>query len=550
MTNFIKIKIKVFLLFTLLSSYLIGQYSNFTRKDSLRGALRSERNYDVLHYDLHVTIDVDKKYISGYNVITYKGLSNVKEMQIDLFDNLDIVSIKNGSKELKYRREFNAVFIDEALQSNQTNKIRIDYKGYPLIAQKAPWDGGFVWSKDEQKNPWVGVACEGIGASLWWPTKDHLSDKPESMDIYITTSKDLVGVSNGRLIETIKSGKNQMTYHWKVSYPINNYNVSLYIGKYEHFSESFQTKNGENLNLNYYVLGYNIDKAKEHFKQVHKILESLEFYCGPYPFINDDYKLVESPYVGMEHQSGIAYGNNYQRGYLGGVIPNDLNFDYIILHESAHEYWGNSVTCKDHADLWIHEGFATYMESLYVEYTSNKESALKYLEHQKAMISNQNALIGPLHVNYNAHSRDIYYKGAWLLQTLRQSLMNDTLWFEIIKGFYNQYKYNNVDTKAFIEYFNTKSKKDYSAVIRQYLYYKNIPKLEFSVMRHDQYTKLKYRWNCDEPNFNIPVDFDFDGKKIRLEPNAQWKNIEFNRVFKDVKPRTKGLLVNVEEVKS
>lgn len=545
-TGRIIVVITLFIVFIQAAS---SQVMIFSRKDSLRGALRPERSYDVTHYDLHVSVQPEKRSISGYNIITYRGLAAYPEMQIDLFDNMKIKSIRAGSKELKWHREYNAVFIQYPLSEKKEDKIRIDFEGQPIIANRAPWDGGFVWTEDELKNPWIGVACEGIGASLWWPNKDHLSDEPESMDIYVTVPKPLMAISNGHFVEEKPEGKKQTTWHWQVSYPINNYNVTLYIGKYASFTEDYKTSAGDAMTLRYYVLEPHLTIAKEHFKQTAQVLQSFDHYLGPYPFVKDGYALVEAPYLGMEHQSAIAYGNGFKRGYLGKRIPDDLNFDYIILHESAHEYWGNAVSCTDHADMWIHEGFATYMEALYVEYLKGKEAGLKYLEFLRPMILNQQPILGPKNVNFMDNPSDIYYKGAWVLQTLRQSLTNDTLFFEILKDFYQQHKMGFATTKDFSDLVSKRSGRDYAPFLRQYLKYKPIPKLVYSVTHRDNYTTIKYKWDCYEPDFYLPIDFDMDGRKIQLEPASNWKNIEFSRDFKKVTPRSRGLLIDVEEVK-
>lgn len=528
---------------------LTSQNNHFTLKDSLRGSMRKEREYDVTHYELHVKINLDKKFLEGYNIISYVGLTDSKEIQVDLFDNMSIKSIKSGKKNLKYRRIFNAIFIDHPIQNSKSDKIVIEYEGYPVIAKNAPWDGGFVFKKDEKNNHWVGVACEGTGASLWWPNKDHLSDEPNDMDIFITVDNPYFALSNGKLIEELKSGKKSTTYHWHVSYPINNYNVSLYIGKYSHFSEDMMTLSKEKLTLNYYVLEYNLSKAKIHFEQTKKILESFEHFCGTYPFIKDGYALIEAPYLGMEHQSGIAYGNGYQRGYLGKRIPENLNFDYIIVHESGHEYWGNAVSCKDHSEMWLHEGFTTYMESLYIEYLFGRDEALRYLEFQKPSIANDKPLLGPKHVNYTDNTSDIYIKGSWILQTFRKSLMNDSLFFDIFKSFFQNHKYGFVTTKDWVDFVNTRTGVDYTPFFSQYLKYKSLPKLVYKVGHRDTYTSIHYKWDCYERDFNLPVEIEMDGRKIRLEPSMDWKNIEFNRNFKNVKPVTRGILIDVEEQK-
>jgi len=547
-----RISIFLKLFFGAVASYFFCTDNAFSQtyslKDSLRGALRTERDYNVLHYNLDIKLDPKDKFISGSNEITFISRSALKEIQVDLFENMKINKVTLGKKSLKFRRVFDAVFIECPLSPEENAKIKIDFEGHPLIAKNAPWDGGFVWKNDSEGNPWIGVACEGIGASLWWPNKDHLSDEPETMDIWITVPKDLVAVSNGRLIGTEKSGKKDMKYHWQVGYPINNYNVTLYVGDYVNFKEEFTTTTKEKLVLNYHVLRPNLEKAKEHFKQTQKVLESFEHYHGPYPFIKDGYALVESPYLGMEHQSAIAYGNKFTMGYLGGRIPEEFPVDYIILHESAHEYWGNSVSCKDHAEMWIHEGFATYMENLYIEYLYGKEAALRYLESNKKAIKNDKPLLGPKSINYTDNPGDIYSKGAWVLQSLRYAIGNDSIWFDIFRTFYNQHKYGFAETKDFVYLVNFKTQKDFTPFLRQCLKYKKLPKLVYSVSVRDNYTQIKYKLDCLEREFYVPIEFSLDGKKIKLEPKNEWKYIEFNRIFKEVKPVTKEILLDVEKV--
>ncbi|MBK9271881.1 MAG: M1 family metallopeptidase [Saprospiraceae bacterium] len=518
----------------------------FTLADSLRGAIRKEREYDVKHYDLRVKLDVDKKYISGSNEITMVAGTDLTEIQIDLFDNMKITRISKDKKELKYLRMHNAVFVVCPLKKNESTKVKIEFEGQPIIAKKAPWDGGFVWSQDSQGNPWVAIACEGIGASLWWPNKDHLSDEPDSMDIRITVPKSLKAISNGALQSIEPSGK-WHSFHWKVSYPINNYNVTLYAGNYISYQEQHQFKSGEKLVLNYHVLDGHQDLAKKHFAQVPKVLEAFEHFLGPYPFIRDGYALVEAPYAGMEHQSAIAYGNGFQNGYLGRKTPQNFEYDYIILHETGHEYFGNSLSCKDHAEMWIHEGFTTYLENLFVEYHHGKKAGLEYLQEQRKLISNDLPLLGPKEVNFQNLPLDIYYKGAWILQTLRQAINNDTLWFSILREFYQQHKYGFAETEDFIRLVNAKTKKDYTIFFRQYLIHKSIPKLVYQVTQRDQYTQIKYKWECDEPDFDLPVEFIMDGRKIRLDPSMDWKNIEFSKPFSKVEPNTSGILV--EEIR-
>ncbi len=535
-------RLNLLLLISCCSGWLDAQ--DFGLADSLRGGLRPERNYDVRHYDLRISVDPEKKQIKGSNTISFLPLQDLSEIQIDLFDNMKILSIKSdGGQDLKFRRLHHAVFVSGQFKDQQPNRIQVFYEGAPRVAKNAPWDGGFVWSATSKGKPWIGVACEGIGASLWWPNKDHLSDEPDSMDIRITVPRDLTAISNGKLMAAEKS-KRQTTFHWKVSYPINNYNVTLYIGEYISYQEQHVYKSGNRLTLNYHVLAGNETVSKAHFSQVHKVLEAFDHYLGEYPFPRDGYALVEAPYAGMEHQSAIAYGNKYQNGYMGHKLSEGFPYDYIILHESGHEYWGNSVSCRDHAEMWIHESFTTYMENLFVEYFHGMEAGLKYLLGQKSAIRNDKPILGPMNVNFTENTGDIYYKGAWMLHTLRQAIGNDTLWFETLKGFYQAHAYGFANTRDFISFVNEKTQRDFTAFFRQYLYYSKVPKLEYSVTYRENFTQIRYRWNCDEPQFYLPVDFILDGRKIRLEPGQEWKNIEFSRKFNKVEPKTEGLLID------
>ncbi|MBK9109137.1 MAG: M1 family metallopeptidase [Saprospiraceae bacterium] len=520
---------------------------SFTRKDSLRGALRPERAYNVLFYDLDIKFDISAQSIEGILEMEYIPSENLKKLQLDLFENMEVVKVLKGGRELKHHREFDALFIETADSKGSKEKIKVYYKGKPIKAKNAPWDGGFVWKKDENGQPWVGVACEGTGASLWWPNKDHLSDEPDKgMKIRLTVPEELMAISNGNLETVSPSEKGFKTWIWKVSYPINNYNVSFYIGDYIHISDKYQSKDSTWLDLDYYVLKGNESKAKAHFEQVHKMLESYEHYFEKYPFWNDGFALVESPYLGMEHQSAIAYGNKFQRGYLGGLIPEEFNFDFIIIHESGHEYFGNAVSVSDHADMWIHEGFTTYMEALYLEYLYDKKAALRYLDHQRKLIKNNSPIVGPKDVNYSGFpDSDQYYKGSWMLQTLRFALKNDAQWFKLIKEFYTTYKFKNIQTEDFINFVNKFTGKDFHPFFNVYLYKSEIPSVQLRVEYSGTKTRIFYKLNCSESKLEMPIEINLDGKIIQLDANTSERNIEFNRVFKNVKAVNHQALVNI-----
>jgi len=501
----------------------------FTRADTLRGALRPERtNYDVTFYELDIKVDVKKQYLSGYVDMRYQVLADFQTLQIDLYDNMQINKISHQNRQINYRREHNAVFVTfpNTQTAGTTGSIRIEYEGAPVVARNAPWDGGFVWSKDKNGNPWVGVACEGDGASLWWPNKDHLSDEPDSMAIRIAVPQNLDCIANGDLRGTKDLKNGYRRYDWFVSYPINNYNVTVNIGRYAHFQDTYEALDGEELRLDYYVLSYNEEKAKKHFQQTQQVLACFERYFGKYPFWDDGFALVETPYLGMEHQSAIAYGNQYQRGYLGGMIPDDMDWDYIIVHETGHEWFGNSISANDLAEMWIHESFTTYMEALYVECAYSYEDAMRYLNSQRFYIGNEEPILGPKNVNWEdwKHS-DHYFKGAWVLNTLRHAINDDEVWFDLLRSFYERHAISNVTTEDFVQYVNRCTKENYSAFFEQYLAYPDIPTLEYKLKTVDKNVlEIQYRWLADVTDFKMPVLMGKQGEYTKVFPTTKdWR---------------------------
>ena len=509
----------------------------FSLSDSLRGSLSSYRScYDVYYYDLNVTIDdKNKELINSYNDFYITSLEDFDNIQIDLFSNLEINSIVFNEIKLNFKRKFNAVFIDfpEIIKKGENVKFRVNYDGKPRKAVNPPWDGGFSWDYDKNKNPWIGVSCQGLGASSWWPCKDHQSDEPDSMRITCTVRSPLKVVSNGKLISN-KSGydlklKSKVnTSSWFVSYPINNYNVTLCAADYAHFSD-YYLSNSDTLFLDYYVLTYNETKAKEHFKQVKPMLECFEEYFGQYPFINDGFSLVETPYLGMEHQSAIAYGNNYLPGYNGNKnFIAGLDFDYIIVHETGHEWWGNSITTNDIADMWIHEGFCTYSEVIYVECMYGYETMLEYVNNQKRFVRNDKPIVGPYNVNKKG-SNDMYQKGSLMLHTLRNLINDDELWFSILKGISIDFKYKVLDGKDIIEYINRKVDFNLSLFFNQYLFNSKIPIFEYKIQKEGREYVLLYRWNAIK-DFDMKLLINDGEKNIWISPNSEWKEYTIGNV--------------------
>ncbi len=514
-------------LLLLLHSVSFAQNSIFSRADTLRGTLSDERSsYDINYYHLDISIDIDKQFIRGSNLFRFTAISDINKLQFDLFENLNIDKIIYRGKEISYTREFNAVFINfkNPVRKGTTDEFRVFYSGKPVIAQTPPWDGGFTFSKDRQGKPWVSVSCQGLGASSWWPNKDHQSDEADSMLISITVPKGLMNVSNGRLRAIKEVGNTQTRYDWFVSYPINNYNVSLNIADYIHFGDSYRGEKGE-LSLDYYVLRENLEKARKQFAaNVKPMLKAFEYWFGPYPFYRDGYKLIETPYLGMEHQTAIAYGNKYKNGYAGRDLSESgfgLKWDYIIVHESGHEWFGNNISSKDIADMWIHEGFTMYSEVLYVESLEGKAAGTKYLKGLRNNIRNDKAIIGPYGVNMEG-SGDMYYKGANLVHMIRTLIDNDQKWREILRGLNSSLGLKTTDTEEVIAFINKASGKDFSKIFDQYLRYADLPVLEYK----REGNQVSYRWMANVTGFDMPVRL-INGKQSQwIYPRSEWKTLE------------------------
>ncbi|HKJ47778.1 MAG TPA: M1 family metallopeptidase, partial [Christiangramia sp.] len=454
-------------------------------------------------------------------IIKFKVLKNMPVMQLDLFENMQIDSIVHGNSNLEYERRHNAVFItfSDQLMRGTTDSIEFFYHGNPIVAKNAPWDGGFVWDEDDNGNPWIGVAVQGTGASLWYPNKDHQSDEPEEAQIDIAVPNGLMNVSNGRLIGEKDLGDGFTEWSWKVVNPINNYNIMINIGDYAHFSEKYN-----DLDLDYYVLSYNLEKAKEHFTEVKDMMDCFYDKMGPYPFVEDGFKLVETPYLGMEHQSAVAYGNEYKKGYLGNDLSGTgigLKWDFIIIHESGHEWYGNSITSKDIADMWIHEGFTSYTEAIYVECQWGKEDALKYLKGIRQNISNKSKIIGEYGVNAEG-SGDMYYKGSNLLNTIRSIYDDDELWWNTLRDYTKTFKHQTISTQDTEDFFNKATEVDLQPVFDQYLRHAALPVLQ--LQQGDDF--IRYRWKTDVINFSMPVDVIIDEEEIRFNATSEWQSYE------------------------
>ncbi|MDQ6738063.1 MAG: M1 family metallopeptidase [Gemmatimonadota bacterium] len=496
----------------------------FTHADTLRGSNTPERAWwDVTFYDLHVRVSPSDSSIVGRNTITYTVAAPAREMQIDLQQPLEADSIVQAGSRLAYRRDGNALFATLVAPQarGQSRSLTVFYHGRPRVAKHAPWDGGFVWTTDSTGRTWVATAVEGLGASAWWPNKDLEAQEPDSQRISITVPDPMIDVSNGRLRSTVHNSDNTTTYEWFVADPINNYDVAVNAGQYAHFGDTYAGEAGT-LSLDYWPMQYNLERARAQFVQVKPMLACFEHWFGPYPWYRDGYKLVETPHLGMEHQSAVAYGNRYENGYLGRDLSGTglgLKWDFIIIHESAHEWWGNSITAQDHADMWIHESFANYAENLYTECQQGNAAGAAYVIGTRKLIKNDRPIVGHFNVN-DEGSGDMYYKGGNMLHTIRQIVNDDEKWRGILRGLNKEFWHRVVSGTQLEQYISSHAGLDLSKVFQQYLTTTVIPVLEYRI-RGDT---LSYHWVNVVPGFAMPVKVSLtDGATTFINPTEQWK---------------------------
>jgi aminopeptidase N len=492
-----------------------------THADILRGAYGPYRaNNDLLFYHLDVRVDPERKYLSGKNTIRFKMLQDATRIQLDLHAALNVDKILLGDTVLKYERDSGAVFVDfpKTLRAGRTYTIDFHYSGNPVETGRF---GAIAFRKDPSGHPWINTACEGIGASVWWPNKDQWRDEVESMEISVSIPNDLVDVSNGKFIGKTDLGDGYTRWDWLVQYPINNYDVSLNIGNYQHWADRLG-----DLPLDFYALPENLEKAKRQFVQAKGMLEAYQHYFGEYPFQKDGYKLIEAPYSGMEHQSAVTYGNHFANGYLErdwtgvGISP---RFDFIIIHESGHEWFGNSISAADVSDMWIHEGWTTYLECLYVEYMWGRDDALKYTNAYKSKVRNLQPIITPRGINREP-PQDQYFKGALFLNTLRSVINDDARWWTLIHDFYQHFKYQNIITEDVVQYFNQHTGMNLTPVFDQYLRHTALPALELKWNEGDG--TVSYRWKADETAFRMPVRAGARDHWQILQPTAEWQTLK------------------------
>jgi aminopeptidase N len=499
----------------------------FTHQDTLRGSITPERAWwNVLKYAITVEPDFNSKTIKGSNTISFAVLQSNSKMQIDLQQPMELRSAKWNNTEIPFKRDGNVFYLTfpKTLPAGSSQQLMLAFEGKPREAIRPPWDGGWIWRKDSSGNPWMSVACQGLGASVWYPCKDHQSDEPDQgASLSIIAPEGLTAVGNGKLSSKETTGNGKTKFNWVVTNPINSYNIVPYIGRYAYFGETFKGEKGD-LQCDYWVLENNLEKAKEQFKQVPKMLKCFEHWFGPFPFYEDSYKLVESPHLGMEHQSAVAYGNKYQNGYLGTDLSGSgwgSKWDFILIHESGHEWFANNITTNDIADMWVHEGFTNYSESLFTECEYGKQAGSEYVIGLRKNIANDIPVEGPYGVNQEG-SGDMYYKGANMIHTIRQVIDNDSLFRDILRGLNKEFYHKTVTARQVEEYINKRSGKDLSKIYEQYLRTTKIPVLEYK----SKAGGIEFRWTNVVNGFDMPVKVDLGGRTQLIQPTNKWESLQ------------------------
>jgi aminopeptidase N len=496
----------------------------FTKADTLRGTLNADRTwFDVTHYAVYVKPDYAAKSIAGNVVISFRVVSSAKKMQLDLQDPMKVTAVEYNGNQLNFTKSGKVTYVDftEAPAVGSVQQIKVEFAGNPVVAVRPPWDGGWIFIKDRKGNPWMSVACQGLGASVWFPCKDHQSDEPDSASLSMTVPDTLMAVGNGRLRSKTAIGDGTTNYVWAVTNPINSYNIIPYIGKYTNFTEDYAGEKGT-LDCSYWVLDYNVEKAKAQFTQVPQMLKCFESWFGPYPFYEDSYKLVESPHLGMEHQSAVAYGNGYRNGYLGRDLSNTgwgLKWDFIIIHESGHEWFGNSITSNDIADMWVHEGFTNYSETIFTTCQSGVQAGNEYVQGTRKLIANASPVVGKYGVNEEG-SGDMYYKGGNLIHYVRQFFKDEEAFRMAMREMNKTFYHKTVNTSDIEKYWSSKTGKDLSKLFDQYLRDVRIPKLEYKIKGKT----IQYRWADCISGYNIPVKIILNDKTTKwINPTTSWK---------------------------
>jgi len=523
-----------------------ASFPKLKERNRLLGALSPERTcYDVQRYDINIDIDVDKKYVKGYVDFTAVAVDDFTVLQVDLAKDMQLNGVYYLGNKLETTRKKDAVFVEFPKINRETMfSFRVHYEGKPRESSNPPWDGGFVWEKDRKGRPFVSVVCEGDGAGLWWPLKDHIMDEPDKgAKMTFTVPSGLFCVSNGQLTSTAEDLENgKKAYIWEVNNPINNYNISVQLGHYVLVQDTLH-RNGKIESLNHYVLDYHQEVAKNHFQQAKNVIRFFEKYFGDYQWWADGYKLVEVSYLGMEHQSAVTYGNawnnwggprHWTKAYYGIV-------DGLLFHETAHEWWGNSVTAGDPAHMWIHEGMAVYSESMFIEDQLGYNVMIDFMLRKRTNIQNKLPIVGPENENYWAFG-DSYNKGAWVMHTLRHVIDNDSLWWDILRSFAVDNARKHVKTGDFQTHVESRTDQDLEYFFDQYFFDHRPPKLEY----YQKGNKLFYRWADVIPDFRMPLDVDINGIEKRIYPTSSVQTLEIPEfavvIFKEWQ-----FLINVKE---
>jgi len=508
-----------------------NQYNlpELTPNNNLIGNLNENRSsYRVSFYDINIDFDIDHKSLAGFVTIKAESIRDLNKLQIDLAENLNIKKITYENKELSFSREFDAILIDfnSTIVKGSIFEFTVFYDGIPQSADNPPWAGGFTWSKDKNGRDWIAVSCEGEGARIWWPNKDHITAEGDSVRMKYTVPSNTVAVGNGKL-RNIITKNNKSTYEWFVGNPINNYNISVQIGNYVAVQDTF-IKDDTIHNMNHYVLDYNKELASNYFTQSKEVIRFYEKYFGDYQWYEDGYKLIEVPYLGMEHQSAVTYGNGFSiyNGVRSKSWPMYGVIDPLIIHETGHEWFGNSVTASDPTHIWIHEGLQVYSEAIYFEDKfKSYEVGVHYLNTLKNRIVNEVPIVGNENENHWALHGDTYMKGAWVMHTLRSTINDDKSWFEILKEFMEENAKGFVNTRDFFDKVNEITGDDYWYFAEQYFYSSAQPELEY----YQTDNEFFYRWNNVNENFSMPIDLLINGSSTRVFPTKKFKSFNISK---------------------
>jgi aminopeptidase N len=503
----------------------------FTHADTLRGSVTPARAWwNVLKYDLYVTFNPADKTLKGFNTIHYKVIEPYSRLQLDLMEPLSLDSVLENGKSLPVSKDGNAWFVQVPpnQKKDEIRKVTAYFHGIPRAAKNPPWDGGVVWGKDKKGRNWITVACQGIGPSIWFPNKDHQYDEPDSATLTMVVPDSLIAVSNGRLLQKTSSTTGLMAYKWGVKNPINNYNLIPYIGRYVNIHETFAGEKG-NLDVDYWVLDYRESDARRHMQpNVQKTIKNLEYWFGPYPFYEDGFKMVETPHLGMEHQSGIAYGNGYQNGYLGRDLSGSgwgLKWDFIVVHEAAHEWFGNNISTKDLADMWVHEGFGNYSETLFTESEFGKTAGSDYIVGSRKGIKNDVPIIPPYNVNKEG-SGDMYPKAGNMIHNIRQIMNDDEKFRQMLRGLNKDFYHQTVTTQQIETYISSKAGRDLSKVFDQYLRTKDVPVFTYFIEKQKKGSTLRFKWeNCVE-GFDMPLKIRVGAEDIWINPTTEYQTLK------------------------